>query len=127
MSFRIKEVLIKLEGGLLGKEEMTMFYPQCMIKRAKTTGHLWWKKITMEEVWYSFYRDTATHVLFTQEYDRTKLVSFSSNEHKNPKEKAQEVIDEYKAELRRSSREFWTKQAVNFHDDNQVVKIHPTK
>lgn len=114
--FRIKEVTIKFIHG-----NELYFYPQQKGSKLVSTGHLWWKKHNLEDVWYNLYKDNKTGVHYLSKLSDTTLVVEDSIE------RAQAVIDEIIVASKRNSKNRYRELGVELPDTSEDVKIHPSR
>jgi hypothetical protein len=117
VEYRIKEIKVPLKIG-----EIAVYYPQIKGEEEVKTGMLWWKKVTIKEVWRFFYKiGNEPYIDYdnSQEHysERDKLLCF------NTIKEAESFIEEYKSISEKRTKKFWSKQASNW-DDERLVKYY---
>lgn len=117
--FRIKEVLLEIEGG-----NITVYYPQVEISYTEQKGHLWWKTSEEKKEWCCLHRDKGEGkykgVLYYEKFSTTELVVCESFD------EAEKIINELIAQSIKQAQDRCRKSAHNWTSE-KLVKIHELK
>lgn len=117
IEYRIKEIKVPLKTG-----ELPVYYPQIKVEEKETTGKLWWKKVTIKEVWRFFYKIGNEPYI---DYENKQYVYYGNDKllYFNTIEEVEIFIMNYKNISDKRTKDFWSKEASNW-DDERLVKYH---